>query len=74
MHTADGKKKLVQTSSNFGRRPPARLFSVQDAMKSNNRSLQKQGHNRYIFNAQEFEDGYLLKDMKVNAKFVTMTA
>jgi transcription elongation factor SPT5 len=48
-------------------RPPQRLFSEQDASKLQPKNFQKgSSRNHYIFCGEEYEEGFLLKDVRLN--------
>ena len=62
---ADGKRKRV-INALTNRKPPQRLFSAQDAVKAGSKQVQKRGPSNYIYNGEEYDEGYLLKDLKLN--------
>lgn len=45
-------------------RPPPRLFNAQDATQSGG-SLQKHGPTSYIFEGEDYDNGFLLKDFRL---------
>ena len=57
-----GKRKRPHFGA--GPRPPQRLFSEAEAKKHDPRRLQPQG-NSWIYNQEEFENGFQIKDIKI---------
>ncbi|KAG5437393.1 hypothetical protein PCANB_000824 [Pneumocystis canis] len=61
----DGKKRYHNGFS-VGSRPQQRFFNEKEAARLlGNRSLIKRGVKSFVFNNDEYEDGYLMKDIKL---------
>ncbi|EFX05747.1 transcription initiation protein spt5 [Grosmannia clavigera kw1407] len=62
--TAEGKRKRVPGVA--GPRPPQRLFSEAEARKRNPRNMMAHAQpNTWTFNGDYFENGFLVKDIKL---------
>lgn len=57
--------KKIRTIQNSKARPPARLFSEQDASTYDPRNLSRRGRNAYIYKGDEYTDGFLYKDFRL---------
>ncbi|ODV90794.1 hypothetical protein CANCADRAFT_57216 [Tortispora caseinolytica NRRL Y-17796] len=53
-------------TSSLKNRPPAGLFSEQEALKYDPQNLQRRGPNLFIYAGDEYIDGYLFKDYKIS--------
>ncbi|KAG4306123.1 hypothetical protein PORY_000111 [Pneumocystis oryctolagi] len=61
----DGKKRY-HSGFSITSRPPQRFFNEKEiARLSGNKGLTKRGAKSYIFNNDEYENGYLMKDIKL---------
>ncbi|KAG5519596.1 hypothetical protein PMAC_001751 [Pneumocystis sp. 'macacae'] len=66
----DGKKRYYNGFSILSR-PAQQFFNEKEAAKSSgNKSLTKRGAKSYIFNNDEYENGYLMKDIKLTGLIV----
>lgn len=64
---SEGKRKRGGGSANSVKsRPPPRLFSSTEATQYDARNLQRRGPKTYLYAGDEYENGYLLKDFKIN--------
>lgn len=61
--TASGQSKRKRATATD--RPPQRLFSASDAGQYDARNLQRRGQNSYVYAADTYENGYLIKDFKL---------
>ncbi|CAB16890.1 Transcription elongation factor spt5 [Schizosaccharomyces pombe] len=59
---SDGLKR-----KNSATRPQARLFNESEAFKSNPSKFSKRGPRLFLFNNEEFEDGFLVKDIRISS-------
>ncbi|WBW71840.1 DSIF transcription elongation factor complex subunit Spt5 [Schizosaccharomyces osmophilus] len=48
-------------------RPQARLFNESEAYKSNPTKFYRRGPRTFVFNNEEFEDGFLVKDIRISS-------
>jgi transcription elongation factor SPT5 len=64
---SEGKRKRAGGAAGAAKsRPPPRLFSANEATQYDARNLQRRGPNTYFYAGEEYENGYLLKDFKIN--------
>lgn len=61
--TASGQAKRKRATATD--RPPQRLFSASDAGQYDPRNLQRRGQNSYVYAADTYENGYLIKDFRL---------
>lgn len=67
---SDGKKRYHNGFS-ISSRPQQRFFNEKEASKSSgNKGLTKRGARSYIFNSEEYENGYLMKDIKLTGLII----